>query len=345
MKRNNVSLIIFVVLFQLTILAQKKEIVAYYPEWGPALRNYYVKNIVTSGSANKITVLNYAFVEPGPDSSGNITAKFMNPYLDYQQVYSADSSVDGVADDSTQPLRGQFNQLRILKTKYPGLKIVISIGGWTGSALFSDAALTSESREKFVNDCIDKFIYGNLPKRNNVGGNGVAAGIFDGFDIDCHLRGHLLAHPRRRGTRRRRRGIAAERIRHRGAPRVATILVKPRTIQQLAPIAIPQHQFRHSRHHEFHVADPRARVHRRLPRGRDAHRSRRLVHPNFQTLYVETRRIEPSRPDERRWQTAVARRERVAAAQRGDPEIQPYARATFALLTARRGELRHVAQK
>ena len=187
MKRNNVSLIIFVVLFQLTILAQKKEIVAYYPEWGPAIRNYYVKNIETSSSANKITVLNYAFVEPGPDSSGNITAKFMNPYLDYQQVYSADSSVDGVADDSTQPLRGQFNQLRKLKTKYPELKIVISIGGWTGSALFSDAALTSESREKFVNDCIDKFIYGNLPKRNNAGDNGVAAGIFDGFDIDWEV--------------------------------------------------------------------------------------------------------------------------------------------------------------
>src|ERR1035437_5578246 len=166
-----------------------------------------------------------------------------------------------------------------------------------------------------------------------------------GCHLRGHLRGHLLAHPRRRGPRGRRRGIAAERIRHRGAPRVATILVKPRTIQQLAPIAIPQHQFRHSRHHEFHLADPRARVHRRLPRGRDAHRSRRLVHPNFQTLYVETRRIEPRRPHERRWQTAVARRERVAAAQRGDPEIQPYARATLALLTARRGDLRHVAQK
>jgi chitinase len=183
MKRNN-FLLIFIVLFQFTMTAQKKEIVAYYPEWGAAYQHYYVKNVETSGSAKKITVLNYAFIEPGPDSSGNIIAKFMNPYLDYQQVYSADSSVDGTADDSTQLLRGQFNQLKKLKAMHPGLKIVISIGGWTGSTWFSDAALTPQSREKFVNDCIDKFIYGNLPRINNVGGNGVAAGIFDGFDID-----------------------------------------------------------------------------------------------------------------------------------------------------------------
>ena len=184
MIKSKISLLAFIFLFQLIAVAQKKEIVAYYPEWGPALRNYYVKNIETSGSANKITVLNYAFVEPAPDSSGNIIAKFMNPYSDYQQVYSNSLSIDGVADDSTQLLRGQFNQLRKLKALHPHLKIVISLGGWTGSKWFSDAALTPQAREKFVDDCLNKFIYGNLPTSNNAGGNGIAAGLFDGFDID-----------------------------------------------------------------------------------------------------------------------------------------------------------------
>jgi chitinase len=184
MIKCKISLLSFIVLLQLIAVAQKKEIVAYYPEWGPALRNYYVKNIETSGSADKITVLNYAFVEPAPDSSGNITAKLMNPYLDYQQVYSADLSINGIADDSTQLLRGQFNQLKKIKAMHPNLKLVISLGGWTGSKWFSDAALTPQSREKFVDDCLNKFIYGNLPPDNNVGGNGIAAGIFDGFDID-----------------------------------------------------------------------------------------------------------------------------------------------------------------
>jgi chitinase len=184
MYRNNISLIILILLFQLALTAQKKEIVAYYPEWSPALQHYNVKNIETSGSAKKITIINYAFIVPAPDSLGNITTRFMNPYLDYQQVYSADSSVDGVADDSIQLLRGQFNQLKKLKSMHPHLKIIISIGGWTGSTWLTDAALTPNSREKFVNDCIDKFIYGNLPRSNSAGGNGVAAGIFDGFDID-----------------------------------------------------------------------------------------------------------------------------------------------------------------
>jgi chitinase len=183
MNKKIISLTI-IVLCICTLTAQKKEIVVYYPEWGPAYRNYNVKNIETSGTANKITVLNFAFVEPAPDSSGNIIAKFMDPFLDYQQVYSTYSSIDGIADDSTQSLRGQFNQLRKLKTLHPNLKILISIGGWTGSRWFSDAARSPQSREYFVDDCINKFINGNLPANNNSGGKGVAKGIFDGFDID-----------------------------------------------------------------------------------------------------------------------------------------------------------------
>jgi chitinase len=184
MNRNKISLIGLFFLLQFNVSAQKKEIVAYYPEWGPTLQHYYVKNIETSGSAKKITVLNYAFVEPGPDSAGNITSICMNPFLAYQQLYSADSSVDGAFDDSNQLLRGQFNQLKKLKVMHPHLKIIIAIGGWSGSTWFSDAALTPQSRENFVNDCIDKFIYGNLPVSNNAGGKGVASGIFDGFDLD-----------------------------------------------------------------------------------------------------------------------------------------------------------------
>lgn len=177
-------LLIIIFLFQIVIPAQKKEIVAYYPEWGVRQQHYYVKDVETTGSAGKITVLSYAFVEPGPDTSGHVVAKFMSTYYDYQQTYPGSISVDGIADDSIQPLRGQFNQLKKLKKLHPDLKIIISLGGWTGSIYFSDAALTSASRELFVNDCIDKFIRGNLPKDNNSGGIGTAKGIFDGFDID-----------------------------------------------------------------------------------------------------------------------------------------------------------------
>lgn len=159
---------------------QKKEIIAYY---GGFRSGYYVKDIERIGSADKLTVINYAFAVPVPDSLGNIIPK-INSYSAYQEVYSGEMSIDGIADDSAQMLRGNFNQLRKLKERYPDIKILLSIGGWGGSKYFSDLALTPESREKFVDACIDIFIEGNLPVESNAGGNGSAKGLFDGFDLD-----------------------------------------------------------------------------------------------------------------------------------------------------------------
>jgi|YelNatPaOPRAMG01_1025707.scaffolds.fasta_scaffold01001_9 chitinase len=176
--------LLLVILSPIIIIAQKKEIVAYYPEWGATHKTYYVKDLKTSGSADKITVLIYAFAVPAPDSTGNIIVKFIDPYTDYEQTYSSAMSIDGVADDSTQRLRGQLNQLKKLKKEYPDLKILISIGGWGGGTYFSDAVLNSCSRKYFVDDCINKFILGNLPVDSSAGGQGTAQGIFDGIDID-----------------------------------------------------------------------------------------------------------------------------------------------------------------
>lgn len=161
-----------------------KRIVAYYPEWGARYNRYYVRDLEKRGTAGKLTVLIYAFAEPGPDSSGVIIPKFMSAFEAYQRPYTAAMSVDGVKDDSTQQLRGQFSQLKKLKTRHPNLKILISIGGWTGSKYFSDAVFTPESRERFADALIDNFILGNLPVVNGAGGSGVASNIFDGVDID-----------------------------------------------------------------------------------------------------------------------------------------------------------------
>ena len=71
--------------------------------------------------------------------------------------------MDGKADEPGQVLNGNLNQLRELKQKYPKLRISISLGGWTGSAHFSDAALTPASRAAHVKSCIDLWLKGNLP--------------------------------------------------------------------------------------------------------------------------------------------------------------------------------------
>lgn len=44
-------------------------------------------------------------------------------------------------------------KLNSLKSKNPDLKVLVSVGGWTWSKGFSDAALTEESRLKFAKSC------------------------------------------------------------------------------------------------------------------------------------------------------------------------------------------------
>jgi chitinase len=159
-------------------------IIAYFPEWVDR-SHYYPKDLIASGSAGKLTIINYAFGIPMPDpATGDILCGVENPTAAYAQVYPADLSVSGLPDDPHQPLRGLFNQFKQLKAKYPHLKIVVSLGGWTGSGYFSPACRTPQAREKFVAQCIDFFIQGNLPEHEGAGGPGAGAGVFDGIDLD-----------------------------------------------------------------------------------------------------------------------------------------------------------------
>ncbi|MER6612724.1 glycoside hydrolase family 18 chitinase [Streptomyces xantholiticus] len=136
----------------------------YFTNWGVYGRNYHVKNLVTSGSAQKITHINYAF---GNVSGGKCTIG--DAYADYDKAYTADQSVDGVADTWDQPLRGNFNQLRKLKAKYPHIKVLWSFGGWTWSGGFGQAV---QNPAAFAQSCYDLV---EDPRW---------ADVFDGIDLD-----------------------------------------------------------------------------------------------------------------------------------------------------------------
>lgn len=112
-------------------------IAAYYGSWAG-----YTEYTPDKVQGNKLDYLVYAFAVT--DSSYNITLG--DPYIDPKN----------------------FESLKALKAKYPGLKTVISIGGWGGSKWFSDAAYTSTGRAAFSASAV-AFIekYG-----------------FDGVDID-----------------------------------------------------------------------------------------------------------------------------------------------------------------
>jgi chitinase len=137
----------------------------YFVNWGVYQRNYHVKNIHTSGSAAKLTHINYAF---GNVTNGQCTIG--DAYADYDKFYDAASSVDGTPDTwDTGALRGNFNQLRKLKKMYPNIKILWSFGGWSWSGGFGQAAQNpaafAESCYRLVED----------PRW---------ADVFDGIDID-----------------------------------------------------------------------------------------------------------------------------------------------------------------
>lgn len=150
--------------------------VAYFIQWGVYGRNYHVKDLDTSGAAAKLTHVNYAFGFVSPE--GDCISS--DAWADWQRPVPAEQSIDGVADQPGQALNGNLNQLRKLKAKYPDLKVLISLGGWSGSKYFSDAVLTPESRSRLAQSCVDMWLRGNLPGTPE----GTGADVFDGIDLD-----------------------------------------------------------------------------------------------------------------------------------------------------------------
>ena len=79
---------------------------------------------------------------------------------------------DSTLTDASRPVDGgNFAELRRLKERHPHLKLLVAVGGWTGSGKFSDVALTAESRATFATSAVDLVIR-RWP------------GLFDGIDVD-----------------------------------------------------------------------------------------------------------------------------------------------------------------
>jgi chitinase len=159
-----------------------KVVSAYFADWDIYARGYEVADI----PADKLNTILYAFGKPVVDPTTNaVTCGAVDPWADYERTPTKD--VD--PSIATPKLAGNFSQLLKLKqvqaAKGKQLKVLISIGGWSLSNGFSQAAATPASRAAFVNSCIDTFIKGNLvPDWITGDGIGAAAGLFDGIDID-----------------------------------------------------------------------------------------------------------------------------------------------------------------
>jgi chitinase len=140
------------------------KVVGYFTNWGVYARDFQVKDLDTSGSASRLTHLVYAF---GKISGGRCQAA--DTWADFEKPMPAADSVDGAADRPDDPLRGNFGQLRKLKAKHPGLRVLWSFGGWTGSTGFTDAARDPAAFAASCRALIDDPRW---------------SGVFDGIDVD-----------------------------------------------------------------------------------------------------------------------------------------------------------------
>ncbi|MET2985531.1 glycoside hydrolase family 18 protein [Aureibaculum conchae] len=116
------------------------KVIAYVHGWNNILETHKEK-------ANQITHINYAFA--------NIK----------------DGKVVEDKSSDTETLK----KLNELKQVNPALKILVSVGGWSWSKNFSDAALTEQSREVFANSAIA------FMQRHNI----------DGIDLDWEYPGQI----------------------------------------------------------------------------------------------------------------------------------------------------------
>ncbi len=149
-----------------------REVIGYYPSWKFYARQQLVNPATIDYS--KYTILNYAFFEPKPDGS---VVPF-DPRTDKRLLLGeiAPAAPPGYAN------RKDFGQAEwhvpgtslVEKAHENGVKVFISIGGWTLSQYFSPIAANPEKRQRFAHSCAEMVrTYG-----------------IDGIDIDWEYPGY-----------------------------------------------------------------------------------------------------------------------------------------------------------
>lgn len=162
MKKINLLFACILVLISRTGVAQPcKEIVGYYPNWQWYDRAKLVKPSTIAYS--KYSVINYCFFKP--EANGLISNT--DPWAD-------ENLLQGQINWSTSPTSYYPNTSIIDLAHNAGVKVMVSIGGWTLSDNFPAIAASAILRGKFASECnrLIKFYK------------------FDGIDIDWEYPGY-----------------------------------------------------------------------------------------------------------------------------------------------------------
>jgi GH18 family chitinase len=103
-----------------------------------------------SAGADGRAIIGYVFAKDQVIDPKEVAAESLT-HINYAFANVRDGRVvEGFAKDAEN-----FQILAGLRKRNPHLKLLVSVGGWTWSGGFSDAALTSESRRRFVESAVD----------------------------------------------------------------------------------------------------------------------------------------------------------------------------------------------
>ncbi len=121
-----------------------KMIVVYFPNWG-TYNAAHLNISVDMIPWNKITHVNHAFFTV--NSSFQLVTT--DDFADFQKAFPHSEGWD-----VTDRLAGHMGEYKYYKTQYPGVKIMISVGGWTRGENFHAMASTAQNRATFINSVI-----------------------------------------------------------------------------------------------------------------------------------------------------------------------------------------------
>ena len=137
------SLLVIVVLFFMIteIKAQpRREIIGYYPSW-----QWYDRAELVNPQTipySKYSIINYSFFKPNSDG----TIKGLDAWADENLLL-------GKIDYRTEPNKHYPNTSLVDLAHQAGVKVLISVGGWTQSYLFSRIAADPRKRKRFAGEC------------------------------------------------------------------------------------------------------------------------------------------------------------------------------------------------
>ncbi|AHL22682.1 glycosyl hydrolase family 18 protein [Thermococcus nautili] len=130
-------------ILQVTTPYEPYRVIVYYISWARYARKFYVSDIPW----DKVTHVNYAFLDLKEDG----TVTYYDTYAD--------------------PLN--LEEIKKYKEKYPAVKVLVSVGGWTLSKYFSPVAADPAKRQRFAESVLEIIRKYNL----------------DGVDIDWEYPG------------------------------------------------------------------------------------------------------------------------------------------------------------